>query len=869
VTKESLYQFFTEHPERPFHVQDLERALTADKRELRTLLSELVEEGRLVRTRRRTYGLPAEMNLVVGVFEGHSGGYAFVVPDGEEADDLYIPAGSTGGAWDGDRVVARRENGSRDRPRGVVIRILERRRRRVVGTVETGPGYALLRPDDTRLAQRVLLTPESVRGLEPGARAVAALHYPEETGEAEVFAEITEVLGSGDDPEVETRATLAKFALRGEFDPAALAEAESIPAEIDPAWLGGRADLRGEITFTIDGADAKDFDDALSLSEIGGSIVLGVHIADVSHYVTEGSALDREAGLRGTSAYLPNRVLPMLPERLSNGVCSLVPGGDRLTFSAFLELTKEGEIKGARFVPSVIRSVARFTYDEVQAFADTSRRSELGAGVPAEVAAVVQRLLDLTARMRDRRARQGALNFDFREAKVEVGPDGEIEVRTVQHNDARSLVEECMLAANRAVAERLDRAGVPALYRVHEDPAQSKVDNLTRVLGRYGYALRGGKVTPKTLQEILAASVGRPEQHVIHTILLRTLRLARYSTENAGHFGLAFADYTHFTSPIRRYPDLVVHRVLKALEASKVDEQTRSQWVTQLPKVAEHASERERAAEEAERDLTKYFQARWLQRHIGEVFTGHVTGVLSFGIFVALDNGAEGLVHVSNLSDDYYIFIEDALMLKGKHTGRSIRLGDRVKVKALAADPVARQLDFVLEAKVTEQPPEERVSRRRRRRAPEAAAVAATSRPVPQVQQPAATAPGAGPAVVRPGLRLHVVARTRRPAALVLGGPQAVEAAPAPRSTARLSRSGKATGRSPARAAARATRSEGQGAVSRPRILVGGQPGEREYERPVRVTARRLYFGEWKPGASSGELEEDEPRKRRSRSRRG
>lgn len=863
MTKESLYQFFTEHPERPFHVQDLERALTADKRELRSLLAELVDEGRLVRTRRRTYGLPAEMNLVVGLYEGHAGGYAFVVPENEGAEDLYVPAGSTGGAWDGDRVVARRENGSRDRPRGVVIRVLERRRRRVVGTIEAGSGYAFLRPDDSRLARRVLLTPESNRGLEAGVRAVAVLRYPEETGEVEVFAEITEVLGSGDDPEVETRATMAKFGLREEFDPAALAEAESIPAEIDPAWLAGRADLRGEIVFTIDGADAKDFDDALSLTEVGGNIVLGVHVADVSHYVTEGSALDREAALRGTSAYLPNRVLPMLPERLSNGICSLAPGEDRLTMSAFLELTKEGEIKGARFVPSVIRSVARFTYDQVQAFADTSQRSELSPGMPAEVAAVVQRLLDLSARMRDRRARQGALNFDFREAKVEVGPDGEIDLGTLQHNDARSLVEECMLAANRAVAERLDRAGVPALYRVHEDPAQGKVDNLTRVLGRYGYALRGGKVTAKALQEVLAASVGRAEQQVIHTILLRTLRLARYSTENAGHFGLAFADYTHFTSPIRRYPDLAVHRILKALEASKVDEQTRSAWIVRLPKVAEQASERERAAEEAERDLNKYFQARWLRDHLGEVFTGQVTGVLSFGIFVALDNGVEGLVHVSNLTDDYYIFIEDALMLKGKHTGRAIRLGDRVKVKALAADPVARQLDFSLEPRETVQPADERVARRRRR-AHEADAIAAAKARSPGAPPPPISR-GDGVATIRAGLRLHVVARPRRPAAILVVGPTGEVASSLHTVPARRARTRRAQPRVPPGAATRVARSEGQGRTSRPKILVGGHPGEREYERPVRVTARRLYFGEWKPGATRAEPEDDERPKRRSR----
>ncbi|MEJ2357073.1 MAG: ribonuclease R [Deinococcales bacterium] len=699
LDKEQVFTFFRSNPERPWHVQDVQKRLHIDDRNaLRKLLSELADEGRLIRTRRRTFGLPQEMNLFIGKLQVTSGGYGFVIPDSGEGKDLFIPANKLGGAWDGDRVVARPNPMAADgeRQSGEIVRILERGYAQVVGTLEYARGYAILRPDSPRLRERILLTPESVGKLEGGSRIVARMVWPEASGEKEPFGEVEEFLGAGDDPDVETRAVIVKYGLKAEFDGDTVAEADAVPPTVDGEMMAGRTDYRQTNTFTIDGEDAKDFDDALSLERLKGSgkdglLRVGVHIADVSYYVAEGTSLDDEAQDRATSVYLPGRTLPMLPETLSNGICSLVEGEPRLALSVFVDVTRGGEVQGVRFRETVIQSDARLTYEQVQGFSDGGRLPHGKRKLERDIKV----LINLSQELRTQRIGAGALDFDFTEAKVDVDEQGALHLTPVRSNTARQLIEEMMLLANRLVAEELDKRDVPALFRVHEDPSTEKVQALQKALGRLGYTLDLEKARPQDLQRILREAAGKPEAQIVNTLLLRSLKQARYSSENLGHFGLAFENYLHFTSPIRRYPDLVVHRVMRALLQHRLSPTLKERLKTDFPKLAEQSSERERRAESAERDLTRYYHARWAKDHVGEAFHGIVSGVTNFGVFVSLPNGVEGLVHVSHLDDDYYIYLEDSLMLMGKHTRKRYRMGDRVEVKVLLANPTQRQIDLI------------------------------------------------------------------------------------------------------------------------------------------------------------------------------
>lgn len=697
IDKEQVFGFFQSHPERPWHIQDAQQRLhVEDSGALVKVLEELADEGRLIRTRRRTYGLPQEMNLFIGKLQVTAGGYGFVISETGKGKDLFIPADKLAGAWDGDKVVARPNPvKAEDRPNGEVLRILERGYDRIVGTLEYAQGYAILRPDSPRLRERILLMPDSVGTLEGGSRIVARMTWPEESGEREPFGVLDEYLGSGDDPEVETKAVIVKYGLKDVFDPDTLAEAAAVPPTVTQDMMEGRTDYRKIATFTIDGVDAKDFDDAVSVERLDssrdGPLRVGVHIADVSYYVAEGTSLDDEAQERATSVYLPGDVLPMLPEQLSNGICSLVEGEPRLALSVFVDITRTGEVKATRFRETVIQSDARFTYEDVQTFADGGRLPQGKLKLERDVRV----LINLTQELRARRIGAGSLDFDFTEAKVDVDEEGALHLTPVRSNAARQLIEEMMLLANRLVAEELDKKDVPALYRVHEDPSPEKIQALQKALARLGYTLDLEHAEPQDLQRILREAAGKPEAQLVNTLLLRSLKQARYSAENLGHYGLAFENYLHFTSPIRRYPDLVVHRVLRANLQHRLSPTLKERLKSDFPELAEQSSERERRAESAERDLTRYYHARWARDHIGESYNGVVSGVTNFGVFVSLPNGIEGLMHVSHLDDDYYVFLEDSLMLMGKHTRKRYRMGDRIEVKIFQANPTQRQIDLI------------------------------------------------------------------------------------------------------------------------------------------------------------------------------
>ena len=701
LNPDRLQSFFRDNPERPWHVQDVQKRLEIDDRaELKRALDGLVDAGELIRTRRRSYGLPQEMNLIPGRLQVASGGYGFVIRESGEGKDLFVPADKLMGAWDGDRVLARPNPLKSDdgKPAGEIVRIVERSNRRIVGTLEYAQGYAILRPDSPRLRERILLTPDSVGRLDAGLRIVARMIWPEESGEKDPFGEVEEVLGEQDDPEVETRAVIVNYGLKDEYDPDTLAEAAAVPDSVTGEMMEGRTDARSVPTFTIDGADAKDFDDALSVERLEGRkgggrgmLRIGVHIADVSYYVAEGTSLDAEARERATTCYLPGKVLPMLPEQLSNGICSLVEGEPRLALSVFADVTRDGEVQAVRFKETVIESDARLTYEQVQEFADGGRLPHGKRKLERDIKV----LLSLSEKLREARIGAGALDFDFTEAKVDVDEEGALHLQPIRSNAARNLIEEMMLLANRLVAEELEKRDIPALFRVHEDPSEAKIEALQKALARLGYTLDIAHATPKDLQAILRAAVGKPEAQLVNTLLLRSLKQARYASENLGHFGLAFENYLHFTSPIRRYPDLVVHRVVRAMLQHRLSPTLKERMKSDFPDLAQHASDRERQAERAERDLARYYHARWAKEHIGESFHGTISGVTNFGVFVALPNGIEGLMHVSHLEDDYYLFLEDSMMLMGKSSRKKYRMGDRVEVRVFQANPTARQIDLI------------------------------------------------------------------------------------------------------------------------------------------------------------------------------
>lgn len=700
---------------RPVHVRDLEKNFTRSAldrlggwRGLEMLLERLVLTGDIVRTRKKTYGLTSAMNLIRGRFQATASGFGFVIPDSGGAD-YFVPENSTLEAWSGDIVLARREGrerggfnsrrqqrGDGNNTRASVVRIVKRAYKQLVGSLGFFYGHPVLKPDDHRVRQVIHMHPEGLEELDAGARVVAELFWPEQTGEDEVFGHLLRVLGNEDDPETETEAVIVKYNLRGEFPAEVLAQAEATPATIRPEELEGRLDLREYNIFTVDGSDAKDFDDAIHIRPTNsGSFEVGIHIADVSHYVVEGTPLDLEAYERATSVYLPGMVLPMLPEHLSNGVCSLVPDQDRLTMSTLIELNGDGEVLGAQVVPSVIHSKARLTYDEVQDY------SEAKAALPEHARALegdMHLLLKMTSKLRQRRLSQGSLDFKLREVKVDVGKNGRMQLIPISQETARGMIEDLMLLSNKAVAKFLLAHQIPSLFRVHEEPTLQRFQETTSALARMGLSFADKHPTPQAYQAMLRKVRGSHRESTVNTLLLRSMQQARYANENLGHFGLAFAEYLHFTSPIRRYPDLVVHRHVKAVLAGTLTagSQQISQLNAQLPEMAQHTSDKERSAAEAERDLVKYYQCKWAEEHLAESFEGNVSGVVSSGLFVALDNGVEGKVHISHLDDDYYFYIEEAQMLKGRSKSRSYRLGDRIEITISESKPLARHIEFVL-----------------------------------------------------------------------------------------------------------------------------------------------------------------------------
>ncbi|TCS74234.1 ribonuclease R [Effusibacillus lacus] len=698
IMKEKLYK--------PMNVMELKEALgvrEGDELEsLVLLLNRMEDEGIVVRTRTHRYGLPSKMNLVVGRLQGKAKGFGFVIPtDPEEIanGDVYVNAGDMNGAMHGDKVIARvhTKAGANGRREGAIIRILERVHKTVVGTFVSHQHYAFVIPDDPRLGIELFVQEAQFNGAADGMKVVAEItHYPE--GWKSIEGKVIEVLGYPDEPGVDILAVIRKHGLPEAFPEEVLQAAERVPETIGEEDLKGRRDLRNRRMVTIDGEDAKDLDDAVSVERLAnGNILLGVHIADVSYYVRENSPLDKEALNRGTSVYLVDRVIPMLPHRLSNGICSLNPKVDRLTLTCDMEWTPDAELVRHDIYPSVIKTNERMTYTNVRKIL-VEKDPELMERYK-DLVPDFQLMEELAMKLLERRMRRGAIDFDFVETKIVVDREGKpVEIKKRERSIAEQIIEEFMLAANETVSEHFHWMNVPFLYRIHEEPDGDRIDEFNEFIYNFGYSVKGvgNKVHPRALQKLLEEVKDKPEERIISTVMLRSMKQAKYSHEPLGHFGLAAEYYSHFTSPIRRYPDLVIHRIIReTFENGGLLSQDRTEYLrSRLPEIAQYASERERLAVDAERETDLVKKVEFMENKVGEEYEGHISGITTFGIFVELDNSIEGLVHISYLEDDYYHHDEKRYALIGERTGRTFRIGDRVKVRVEAVNKENRTIDF-------------------------------------------------------------------------------------------------------------------------------------------------------------------------------
>jgi len=696
-----------EHVHHPATARELTRTLRIPREEVpafKRQLKALVASGDLLQVRGNRFGLPDKMDLVVGRLSVNTGGFGFVVPEIPDAaqgksQDLYIPSGHLAEAMHGDRVVARIERHTEKGLEGRIIRVLERAHATIVGRFEAvDGGLSYVVPFDRRLLADVHIPTGQSSSAESGDMVVVEVtRWPTATrGPA---GRVVEVLGGIDEQGVDTEIIIRKFNIPDEHSEAAIEEAIRLGAAVKERDIRGRTDFRGVTTVTIDGEHARDFDDAITIERLpNGHYWLGVHIADVSHYVKEGSALDEEAYDRATSVYFPERAVHMFPSELATGLCSLNPHVDRLVQSCLMEVDARGQVVRYEIHDGVINSDARMTYTAVNAILtehDASVMNEYRALVP-----MFELMRELYEILNARRRRRGSIDFDLPEAEVILSELGQIEnIIALERNVAHRLIEEFMLLANETVAAHLVANDVPALHRVHEAPDAKKVEDFEAFITTLGYSLaaRGDGVSPKDFQKLIDRMRGTPEERPIAALMLRTMQKARYDATSLGHFGLAAEHYTHFTSPIRRYPDLVVHRMLRESRHTTMSAARREELTDELPETARHASEMERRADEAERELLQWKKVRFMADKVGDEYDGYLTGVAPFGLFVELvEHYVEGLVHISSMADDYYRFVEQLHILKGENTRKVYRLGDRVRVQVVRVDMERRQIDLGL-----------------------------------------------------------------------------------------------------------------------------------------------------------------------------
>lgn len=668
-----------------------------EKDKLREVLDALVAEGSVELTARGKY-VKADQESLVGVFTAHPRGFGFVTVEGEP-EDIFIPAPYTGGAFHKDVVrvkISRESHGEGKRREGVVVKVLERGIKTLVGTFMKSRSFGFVRPDDTHYGQDVFISKKDCDAAMNNDKVVVELlNYG--TRDKKPEGRIVEIIGNTDDPSTDITAIVRAFGIPDTFSGEVMREARSIPDEVTIPKGENRTDFRNLLTVTIDGEDAKDLDDAITLSRQGDGYELGVHIADVSNYVKEGAPLDKEALERGTSVYLCDRVIPMLPRELSNGICSLNAGVDRLALSCVMQVDARGNVIGHQIVESVIRVDKRMSYTGVKAILEGQPHPE---GEREDIRELCFLMKEAAAVLKEKRRKRGAIDFDFPESKIVLDKDGyPTDIHPYERNVATDIIEDFMLLANETVAEDYFWQELPFVYRTHEEPDPDKIARLDTFIRNFGFYMKTGRehFHPKEIQKLLFSLEGEPEEALISRLALRSMKQARYSTLNVGHFGLSTQYYTHFTSPIRRYPDLQIHRIIKENIHGRLNRKRVEHYEAILPSVAEQSSKRERRAQDAEREVEKLKKVEYMEKFIGDAFDGVISGVTAKGFFVELENTVEGMVSTQSLMDDYYLFDEQQYRLEGKRTGRVFTLGQKVRVVMASASKAAKTIDFVLE----------------------------------------------------------------------------------------------------------------------------------------------------------------------------
>ena len=689
-TQESLRQSIAKAG-RPLLCKELMKMIKApkeDRREIKKLLQAMVRSGQIFRVQGNRFGIPRKKELVAGRFKGHREGYGFVLPDSEGEADIYISEGKRNEAMHGDQVLATIEKTKSDGKReGRIIQILERAHRQIVGRFEPRRKDGFVVPSDKRIVQDIYIPAGNTSTA--GERDIVLCEILNYSTKGRLSdGKIVRIIGRSEDPGIDSELVIASHQLPRHFSPEVMAESEKIAYSVSQEMLQGRADLRSLPTVTIDGEKARDFDDAISIKEEENVHRLWVHIADVAAYVPEGGALDEEAFKRGTSVYFPDRVLPMFPERLSNGICSLKPGEDRLCLTVEMDFDASGQRSGYRIYESVIQSKARMTYTLVRQICE--EKPSTNRELSADLIPSFKSMERLALALRKRRLERGSLDFDLPESEIVLSLTGEtIDIIREERNIAHRIIEEFMLMANETVAEYLTMRGIPMLYRIHEPPSSDRIEALNELIRPFKLRKVGsGKgLTSKSLAAVLEEVKDRVEESLVHQVILRTMQQARYSDENRGHFGLASDNYTHFTSPIRRYPDLVVHRLLKGVLKLTMTETEKEKWLERLPEIARKTSDRERVSVEAEREVIQRKKVQFMFDKLGKRYQGMITGVASYGLFVTLEKYlVEGLIHVTELHDDHYLYEEKQHLLLGMRHHRTYRLGQIIQVVVAAVD---------------------------------------------------------------------------------------------------------------------------------------------------------------------------------------
>lgn len=701
--KERILAYMESEGYVPIKRRDMRAMLSVpqeDREKFENLINELIAEGRVFETKKGKLASPKDLQMATGTFIGHARGFGFVTPDAG-GEDIFIPASETMGAMQKDRVLYKvlHKAEKSKKADGVIVRILERGQQRIVGTFEAGSkGYGFVVADDKKIAKDIFISRENTKGAVTGHKVVVEItDYGEDRRNPE--GRVIEILGHINDPGVDILSVIRRYELAVEFPEEVYAEIEHLGTEVAEADKKGREDLRDLLTITIDGADAKDLDDAVSLKRLGnGNFELGVHIADVSHYVRENTALDKEAYARGTSVYLVDRVIPMLPHKLSNGICSLNPHVDRLALSCLMEVNGRGEVVSHRILESVINSDYRMTY--------TAVREILEDGAPAlleqyaEILPMLEDMEELRQILGEKRRKRGSVNFDLPESKIILDENGKpIDIKPYEKSIATNMIEEFMLVCNETIAENSFWQEMPFMYRSHQEPDEDKLEKMEQFLRGFGYYLRkkDGEIHPRELQKVLQKAEETDEERIITRMVLRSMMQARYTAENGGHFGLAAKYYCHFTSPIRRYPDLEIHRMIKKMLHGELDEKASAYYRRKMPDWAKHCSKQERVAEDAERDTDALKKVEFMEDKVGQIYEGIISGVTNWGIYVELPNTIEGMVALSQMDDDYYEFDEKKMLVFGKRTKKSYRLGDKVVVSVAKVDRMMGTIDFVFE----------------------------------------------------------------------------------------------------------------------------------------------------------------------------